>query len=168
MTNLVDSNPMKNQRVVLGYFTAWSIHQRKYYVSNITADRLTHVNYAFATIDSDGELNPADRYADTAAPFPGDTDSQPLRGNFNQLLKLKERHPRLRTLISVGGYVRFITSVVCRWNRPFLLVGWIRCLSLCDRHSAESISLRGIVLGLSSQVRFRWHRHRLVSKQLKK
>jgi chitinase len=33
-----------------------------------------------------------------------DSFSQPLRGNFNQLRKLKAKHPQLKNLISLGGF----------------------------------------------------------------
>jgi len=45
-----------------------------------------------------------DRYAAVEKAYPGDTWDQPLRGNFNQLLQLKEAHPHLITMISVGGW----------------------------------------------------------------
>ena len=34
----------------------------------------------------------------------GDVWSQPLKGNFNQLKKLKARHPQLKVFISLGGW----------------------------------------------------------------
>jgi len=34
----------------------------------------------------------------------GDVFSQPLKGNFNQLKKLKARHPNLRIVVSLGGW----------------------------------------------------------------
>ena len=33
-----------------------------------------------------------------------DTNSQKLRGNFNQLKELKAAHPGLKVLISIGGW----------------------------------------------------------------
>ena len=89
---------------VIGYYTAWSIYARQYFVTDIPAEQLTHINYAFANVSEDGECTVGDPYADTEYVYPGDTDSQPLRGNFNQLNLLKQAHPHLRTLISVGGW----------------------------------------------------------------
>ena len=45
-----------------------------------------------------------DSYADIEKMFPGDVWDQPLKGNFNQLIKLKQQNPGLKTLISVGGW----------------------------------------------------------------
>lgn len=44
-----------------------------------------------------------DPWIDAQKSYPGDTWDQ-LRGNFNQLIKLKQRYPHLKTLISVGGW----------------------------------------------------------------
>ncbi|NDD28370.1 MAG: glycoside hydrolase family 18 protein [Proteobacteria bacterium] len=88
----------------VAYFTEWSIYQRAYTPANIPADALDVVNYAFANISDSGQVVVYDSYAATDKAFPGDTWDQPLRGNFNQLIKLKQLHPNLRTMISVGGW----------------------------------------------------------------
>ena len=95
----------KGSKIVLGYFTAWSIYGRSYFVSDIDGTKLTHINYAFANISADGSIVLGDSWADVEKTFDGDTWDQPLKGNFNQLLKLKQKYPHLRTLISVGGWV---------------------------------------------------------------
>ena len=82
---MATSNPIK----VLGYFPAWGIHAMKYQVANIPADRLTHVIYAFAGISPTADvvsINAADD-----------------KINFPQLIQLKQQHPNLATLISIGG-----------------------------------------------------------------
>jgi len=93
--------------VVLAYFTSWSIYKRQYFVYNITANKITHISYAFALINSDGCIDIGDPHADTGAVMLGDKLKQPLRGNFYQLKKLKRKYPHLRTLIAIGGYVIF-------------------------------------------------------------
>ncbi|CAF2689286.1 unnamed protein product [Rotaria sp. Silwood2] len=93
-----------NKSIVVGYFTSWSVYQRNFFVNDIPADKITHINYAFAKIGLDGEIERGDNEADTEKFFPGDSWSQTLRGNFNQLIKLKDVYPHLRTLISVGGW----------------------------------------------------------------
>ncbi|MFF2202859.1 glycoside hydrolase family 18 protein [Streptomyces sp. NPDC058145] len=100
---------------VVGYFTEWGTYDRKYYVKNIetsgSAARLTHINYAFGNVTG-GKCAMGDSYAATDRAYTAaesvdgvaDTWDQPLRGNFNQLLKLKKKHPGLKVLWSFGGW----------------------------------------------------------------
>ncbi len=86
---------------VIGYFPSWSIYaDPPYLVTDIPADQLTQINYAFAGISDAGEIALLDPWADTQVPYPG--SDQP--GNFHQLQLLKAAHPSLQTLISIGGW----------------------------------------------------------------
>jgi chitinase len=89
---------------VITYFAEWAIYGRNYIVSDLPATALTHINYAFAKIDDNGEVAIVDAWAATDKPFGDDTWDTPLRGNFHALIKLKEKYPYLKTLISVGGW----------------------------------------------------------------
>ncbi|MDG2307084.1 MAG: glycosyl hydrolase family 18 protein [Candidatus Binatia bacterium] len=98
------TGPSPDKRIV-GYFTSWSIYDRNYHVSDIPADKLTHINYAFVNVSADGRCTLGDPYADVEKFYEGDSwDAGALRGNFNQLQKLKQDHPHLATLLSVGGW----------------------------------------------------------------
>ena len=106
----------------VGYFTQWGIYGRQFYVKNLdtsgAAARLSHVNYAFANVNAEGrcfEVNAAgvgDAWADYQWPVPaelsvdgvGDAWGEPLNGNFGQLLKLKQKYPKLKVLLSIGGW----------------------------------------------------------------
>lgn len=88
---------------IVGYYSSWSIYARDYQVAEIPAAELTHVVYAFANISDTGECVLGDSVADVLNPYPND-GNLPVRGNFRQLQILKEQHPALRTLISVGGW----------------------------------------------------------------
>ncbi|KOV62807.1 glycoside hydrolase family 18 protein [Streptomyces sp. MMG1121] len=100
---------------VVGYFTEWGTYDRKYYAKNIetsgSAAKLTHINYAFGNVTG-GKCAMGDSYAATDRAYTAaesvdgvaDTWDQPLRGNFNQLLKLKKKHPGLKILWSFGGW----------------------------------------------------------------
>ncbi|MFD9097251.1 glycoside hydrolase family 18 protein [Streptomyces collinus] len=100
---------------VVGYFTEWGTYDRKYFVRNVetsgSAARLTHINYAFGNVTG-GKCAMGDSYAATDRAYTAaesvdgvaDTWDQPLRGNFNQLLKLKKKHPGLKVLWSFGGW----------------------------------------------------------------
>lgn len=106
---------------VVAYFTQWGIYDRNYHVKNIitsgAADKITTINYAFGNVVN-GECimttqaGVMDGYADyqrsysAAESVDGQADQwdQPLRGNFNQLRKLKQRYPDLKLMISLGGW----------------------------------------------------------------
>ena len=74
--------------------------------------QLNVINYAFAAPDATLKCASLDTFADYGKRFEAsesvdgvaDTVSQPLKGNFNQLLKLKKMNPSLRVLISLGGW----------------------------------------------------------------
>jgi chitinase len=118
---------MTGSPTILAYFAAWSIYGRSYFVSDIPGDRITDINYALANIGSDGRIAIGDPWGDTEKTFSGDTWDQPLRGNFNQLIKLKEKYPHLRPHISVGGWVIIFSFILCFIQQSvciFLLQTW--------------------------------------------
>ncbi|ACZ89829.1 glycosyl hydrolase family 18 protein [Streptosporangium roseum] len=101
---------------LLGYFTQWGIYQRAYHVKNIvtsgSAAKLTHINYAFGNVQN-GQCTLGDTYADydrfyqagESVDGVADTwDNGALRGNFNQLRKLKKQFPNIKVLFSFGGW----------------------------------------------------------------
>ncbi|HLR83432.1 MAG TPA: glycoside hydrolase family 18 protein [Nocardioidaceae bacterium] len=101
---------------VLGYFTQWGVYDRDYHVKNLetsgSAEKLTHINYAFGNV-TNGKCAIGDSYADYDRFYSADEsvdgeadtwDQGALRGNFNQLRKLKEMHPDLKVLWSFGGW----------------------------------------------------------------
>ena len=91
-------------RRIIAYYPAWATYARDFQVADIPAGKVTHINYAFANIQN-GKCVLGDSYADVDKAFAGDTwDAGALRGNFNQLNKLKATHPQLRSLISIGGW----------------------------------------------------------------
>jgi chitinase len=102
--------------MVLGYFVEWGVYARNYHVKNIvtsgSAAKLTHINYAFGNV-TNGQCAIGDAYADydkfysAADSVDGQADSWDagaLRGNFNQLRKLKQRYPNIKILWSFGGW----------------------------------------------------------------
>ncbi|HET7126322.1 MAG TPA: glycosyl hydrolase family 18 protein [Lysobacter sp.] len=113
---------------VLGYFTQWGIYNSGYTVKSLetngSAARLTHLAYAFGNVRNNRcevgvlkAVDPAtgeggDAYADYSRDFTSaesvdgvaDAWNAPLRGHWNQLRKLKAKHPGLKVLISLGGW----------------------------------------------------------------
>ena len=92
-------------RRMVGYFSAWDVYARAYNVSDMPADQLTVINYAFLDISPTGECVLGDPYADIEKVYPGDSMAPgAVRGNFHQLQLLKQAHPQLKVLLSVGGW----------------------------------------------------------------
>jgi chitinase len=102
--------------VKVGYFTQWGIYGRDFQLSKVqssgAAAKLTHLNYAFGPVTADGVCASADPWADWQTPFSAalsvdgvaDVAGQPISGNLNQLAELKKKNPKLRVLISLGGW----------------------------------------------------------------
>lgn len=105
---------------IIAYFPEWE-YQRPYLVKNIeisgSAGKLTLINYAFGFPAPDtrtGKItcqmrDPVAAYqqaytAEMSIDGQADDPAQPLRGHFNQLKKLKARHPGLKVVISLGGW----------------------------------------------------------------
>ncbi|AUG77240.1 chitinase [Kitasatospora sp. MMS16-BH015] len=110
---------LQGQRV--GYFTQWGIYSgfsAKKVQTSGQAGKLTVINYAFGNVSSDGTCFEAsgagvgDPWADYQRPVGAeesvdgvaDADAQQVKGNFNQLRKLKAANPQLKSVISLGGW----------------------------------------------------------------
>jgi chitinase len=111
----VSTDSLAAPKRLVGYFVSWGIYQRQFYAKSLdlngTAARLTHVNYAFGRVVNGrcdiAAGNPEADYTwhhTAAMSVDGVADNgQVLRGNFNQLKKLKAKYPHLKVLISLGG-----------------------------------------------------------------
>jgi chitinase len=107
-------------RKIVGYFPRWGVYGRAFYPKAIDtqgmAAKLTHLNYAFGNVVGGRcTLLPSplgDPWADYQMAFSAaqsvdgvaDASEQPLKGNFNQLRKLKAKYPHLKVMISLGGW----------------------------------------------------------------
>lgn len=111
------ANDPKDAKILGAYFEEWSIYYSGYNLANLesngSAAKLSHLIYAFANVsasDTDPTTDScaiADAWADfednALPPVGGIASSWPLYGNFAEILKLKQLHPNLKTLISIGG-----------------------------------------------------------------
>ncbi len=109
--------PYKPKQQLIGYFTSWSIYNKeypydiKYVVDSGAAEKLTVLNYAFSNV-VDGACELGDPWGDYEKPFDeersvdgiADEATQGLKGNFNQLKKLKKLYPDLKLVIALGGW----------------------------------------------------------------
>ena len=101
-------------RLIVGYLAQFRLdtYPIKQIETRGAADKLTHILYAFANVgnarpSSDDEETDYLRAYNARESVDGKADdpaaTHTLRGAFNQLLKLKVRHPQLKVLISLGG-----------------------------------------------------------------
>lgn len=121
----------KSGKVVGSYFVEWGVYGRKFPVDKIPAQNLTHILYGFTPICGGDGINDSlkeidgsfqalqracsgredfkvaihDPWAAIQMPQAGVSDySDPYKGNFGQLMALKQAHPDLKILPSVGGW----------------------------------------------------------------
>lgn len=105
------AQPAHGKKVV-GYYAQWSIYARDFNVPKIDGSKLTHLNYSFygTTYDpahpENTKLKCLDTYADFEHMEGGIPWDAPVKGNFYDLMKLKEKYPHLKVLISVGGWTK--------------------------------------------------------------
>jgi chitinase len=112
-----EKNETPTPKILAGYFEEWSIYAANYNVANLqqnhVADKISHLIYAFANISVTTSGTPsascriADSWADYQSPYlpsvNGTPYAGPLYGNFAALQQLKQLHPDLKILISLGG-----------------------------------------------------------------
>ncbi|WP_420791239.1 chitinase C-terminal domain-containing protein [Enterovibrio gelatinilyticus] len=99
-------------RRIIGYFTSWRSGddpQAAYLVNDIPWEELTHINYAFVSIGSDGKVNVGDVNDPSNAAVGkewADVEIDPalgFKGHFGALATYKKKHD-VKTLISIGGW----------------------------------------------------------------
>jgi chitinase len=84
--------------VIAGYLPAWSATPET--IAALPADALSHLLYAFGTVTEEGRAGLGDPCRDI-----GDCGTDHMDGgNFAALVALKDRHPHLQVLISLGGW----------------------------------------------------------------
>ncbi|KAM0282486.1 hypothetical protein ACHAQH_003000 [Verticillium albo-atrum] len=128
------------------YVTNWGIYGANYQPDQIPADKITHINYAFADIQPDGTVISSDAWADTQIAFAGDNTTEPgtnAYGMIKQIYKKKQANRGLKVLLSIGGWTyspkfapvaadetkraRFVSSAVkliADWGMDGIDVDW--------------------------------------------
>jgi len=111
---------LAQRKEIVAYYPEWGPALKHYYVKNIetsgSTKKITVLNYAFIEPGPDISgniiakfMNPYLDYqqvysADSSVDGVADDSTQLLRGEFNQLKKLKAIHPELKIVISIGGW----------------------------------------------------------------
>ncbi len=145
-------------REVGSYFTQWGVYDSAFFAKAVqdsgAAAKLTFINYSFGnvykqadgSVKCDSGINKAndnntagdggDAWADYQMDYAakdsvdgvGDTWESKLKGNFNQLKKLKAKNPNLKLFISLGGWTWsrfFSTAAATDANRKALVASCI-------------------------------------------
>jgi chitinase len=136
------NSEQRSPRRIVGYFTEWSVYDRKFHVGDILAARLTHLNYAFAKISRTGECALCDSYAAIDKAYPGDkAGAGELRGSFHQLQLLKQKHRHLKTLLSVGGWTlsgRFSDGALSEKSRTHFAKS---CVGIMAKYGFDGVDI---------------------------
>jgi len=113
----VAQSPDSSQaKILAGYFEEWSIYGANYNIANLqqnhVANRISHLIYAFGNVAPtagapNAQCQLADSWADYQTPYLPSVNGQPYTnwpyGNFGALIQLKQLHPNLKIMISLGG-----------------------------------------------------------------
>jgi chitinase len=150
------------QKVLGGYFEEWSIYYAGYNIANLqqngVANDLTHLIYAFGNVTA--TPTPACTFADTWADYQdpylpsvsGAAYTGPLYGNFAAIQQLKQLHPNLKVLMSLGGAsatntAAFVTAASTAAGRQALAASCINIF--IQGNIAEGISAPGLFDGFN-------------------
>jgi chitinase len=150
------------EKVVGGYFEEWSIYYAGFNIANLqqngVAGKLTHLLYAFANVTTTPTpaCSIADTWADYQSPFlpsvNGTAYPGPMFGNFAAIQQLKQLHPKLKVLMSIGGAsatntAAFVTAASTAAGRQALAAS---CIDMfVNGNVAPGISAPGLFDGFN-------------------
>jgi chitinase len=108
------------EKQLIAYYPEWGVHLQPYFVKDIVdngaAERITVLNYSFAipapgpggdvvcTLDDPEAAYQQWYYDSMAVDGVADTVDDSVRGQFNQLRKLKLDFPALKIVVAIGGW----------------------------------------------------------------
>ncbi|EGV66010.1 Chitinase 4 [Yamadazyma tenuis] len=100
-----ESNP-HGEGITGVYFSNWSIYERNHFPTDIDWQWVNHLYYAFLSIDTNtGSVSFSDTWADVEVPLPSPLDpSKKVHGLVAQLRQIKQLHPQLKIMFSIGGW----------------------------------------------------------------
>lgn len=126
---------------VVGYYPNWAIYRpTPFYPKDIDCSLLTHINYAFAKVDTAGNIHLIDSWADIEYRSDWNTE-KPYWGNFRALFDLKQKHPHLKTLISIGGWTLSDTFSSLA-NNSAARSNFVRnAIDFCKRYGFDGIDI---------------------------
>jgi chitinase len=148
-------------RVFGGYFEEWDVRYSGYTMATMeksgVAARLTHLIYAFGNVtpgpspvcaidDLKAAWQDASILGVDGKPFSGS-----VHGNFAGILELKTLHPRLKTLISLGGQAGDVSGFTAAASSPVARRGLVAsCIDLFVKgHLAPGVEAPGLFDGFN-------------------
>ncbi|KAF5539030.1 chitinase 1 [Fusarium mexicanum] len=87
---------MSNQYINAVYYPSWRCYKERP-PSCLDTASITHIFYAFVGVNEDGTLRSIDDWAENNKVVDGE------KGCLAALCKLKDQHPHIKTLVSIGG-----------------------------------------------------------------
>ena len=95
-----------SRRRLLCYYTEWSRYGRKFTTKDIDTQYITTILYAFLNVDAQGNLKVFDPWStlQIGQDWSNPNSGNEIWGNMRELRTLKEKHPHLEILWSVGGW----------------------------------------------------------------
>jgi chitinase len=119
---------LHQRKIFGGYFEEWGVNYAGYNIADLqkngVADELTHLIYAFGNVTPTAPpacaiADPVAAYQNSSVPtVNGKPYAAPLYGNFGAIQQLKELHPNLKVLISLGGQAGDVTGFVTAAATP--------------------------------------------------
>jgi len=165
----------QQKKEIVAYFPQWGVEHQPYYIKHIesagSAEKITVINYAFAEPgpDSSGKIIPKfmNAYYDYQQVYSedmsidgiADDSSQALRGHFNQLKKLKKRHPNIRVVISIGGWlgsVYFSDAALTEESREIFTESCIDIFILGNLPVENGAGGKGVAAGIFDGIDIDW------------
>lgn len=88
------------------FFANWSVYDKKHFPIDLKTDYLTHIFYAFLSIDeASGKVKFSDEWCDIQLPMVSPRDpTKKVEGNLQQLFQMKQMNRNLKVIMSIGGW----------------------------------------------------------------
>ena len=139
-----------SERKVVAYFEEWGIYERDFLVQDIQADELTHLNYSFFDVKSNGDVQLFDAWAATDKRF---LAAEQVSRTFSEADWQELDADRLKTYTDGSDFIATtnadgsvtVTGVPMDWSTPADYVGNLRQFDLLKQLHPE-INL-GFALG---------------------
>ena len=131
-----------SDRKVVAYFEEWGIYERDFLVQDIQVEELTHINYSFFDVKSNGDVQLFDNWAATDKRF---LAAEQVNRTFSKADWLDLDAERLKAYTTGGDFIATtnadgsvtVTGVPMDWSTPVDYVGNLRQFDLLKQLHPE-------------------------------